>query len=235
MTRPRLTWVHVALLIFSSVVFATLIGLGTWQVQRLAWKQDLIAQVNARAFAAPIVAPTGAAPAYLNVTTTGRYAHDDSLLIKAVTDFGPGFWVMTPLETEAQTLWVNRGFVPTGLPQSDWINPAEEQVITGLARLPVADGTWLETNDPVLNRWFSADLPAMSAHVGRTTNTAYYIDAAHTGDPTAYPRGGLTKIAFRNSHLSYAITWYVMAALMLGGIVFAVWDHRRPADTTDQL
>ncbi|MEM9341619.1 MAG: SURF1 family cytochrome oxidase biogenesis protein [Pseudomonadota bacterium] len=225
MTRP--VWVNIAALGFAGLTLAALLALGTWQVQRLSWKNNLIAQVEARAFSAPVPAPAEAAPEYLRVTTHGTYRHDLSLRVKAVTEIGPGWWVMTPLETPDQTLWVNRGFVPTGLPETDWLTPKGPVDITGLARTSKPDGTWLEKNDPAANRWFSADLPEMSATSGITATTGYYIAADHTGPPAAFPRGGLTKVTFRNKHLSYAITWYAMAALLVAGLTYAIRNRRR--------
>lgn len=233
MTRTRPNWLNVLLLAASAVVFVTFLSLGTWQLKRLAWKIDLIAQVESRAFAAPVDAPLGDTPAYLNVTVTGAYVQGSALRIKAVTDIGPGSWLMTPFRTDTQTLWVNRGFVPTGSTPTDWATPDAPVTITGLVRLPVPDGTWLEKNDPASNRWFSADLDAMSEHAGLTTNTAYYIDAVHTGAPAAFPRGSMTKLTFRNTHLSYAITWYAMAALLAAGIGYVIWDQSRKSSNED--
>ncbi len=227
MTQTRAPWVNITLLGLAALVLTVLVGLGTWQVKRLAWKQDLIAQIEARAFAAPVPAPTGAAPAYLNVTITGRFDHSQSLRIKAVTEIGAGFWIMAPLTADTQTVWVNLGFVPTELNVSNWVLPEGPHILTGLARLPIANGTWLEKNDPSTGRWFSPDLEAMSAHMGINTNTHYYIDAARADSDVSFPRAGLTKLTLRNTHLSYALTWYAMAALLLGGVVYAVADHRR--------
>ena len=223
MTRPA--WVNAAALGFSGLVLIALLALGTWQVHRLEWKTNLIEQVEARAFGDPVAAPMNGAPEYLRVTTTGTYRHDLSLRIKAVTEIGPGSWVMTPLETPDQTFWINRGFIPTGLPEADWLSPEGTVTVTGLARESVPGGTLLEANDPEANRWFSADLPVMSAQAGLDA-ADYYIAADHTGPSAAFPRGGLTKVTFRNKHLSYAITWYAMAALLVGGLVYAIRSSR---------
>ncbi|MDA9208468.1 SURF1 family protein [Octadecabacter sp.] len=227
MTQTRAPWVNITLLGLAALVFAVLVGLGTWQVKRLAWKQDLIAQIEARAYATPVPAPIDTAPAYLNVTISGRFDHSQHLRIKAVTDIGAGFWIMSPLMSDAQTIWVNLGFVPTALNIDQWVLPQGPQTLTGLARLPIANGTWLEKNDPQTDRWFSPDLTAMSAHLALDANTAYYIDAARAENATSFPRAGLTRLTLRNTHLSYALTWYALAALLLGGVIYAIADHRR--------
>lgn len=231
MTQKRPLWVDVLLLTLSGIVFLALVALGTWQLQRLAWKLDLIEQVEARAYADPVPAPLGDAPDYLRVTATGTYQHDQSLQIKAVTELGPGFWVMTPLVTPDRTLWVNRGFVPTGLDRAERAAPTGQQTVTGWVRASRPDGTWLEKNDLTADRWYSADIPVMSQQAGVTNAAPYYVDAE--GPQTGWPRGGLTKLTFRNSHLVYAVTWFAMAALFLFGIVYVVLERRKPAIETD--
>ncbi|MDC0116005.1 SURF1 family protein [Octadecabacter sp.] len=228
MTSKRPLWVDVLLLTLSGIVFIALTALGTWQVQRLGWKLDLIEQVEARAYAAPIVAPYQDAKEYQRVTVHGSYLHGETLRIKAVTELGPGFWVMTPMTTDNQTIWVNRGFVPSGMNQTEWTAPNSPQFVTGFVRLPIPDGTWLEKNDPVSGRWFSADIPMMSARADLINVAAYYIDAV--GPQTGWPRGGLTKLTFRNTHLTYAITWYAMAALFAFGIGYVIRERRNGPD-----
>ena len=84
----------------------------------------------------------------------------------------------------------------------------------------------LEKNNPAAGRWFSADLPVMSAQASMET-AGYYIAADHAGPPAGFPRGGLTKVEFRNKHLSYAITWYAMAALLVRGLAYAIRARHR--------
>jgi surfeit locus 1 family protein len=207
------------------VVFATLVSLGVWQIQRLSWKLDLIAQIEARAYGEPVPAPIGPAPEYLHVTASGTYTHDQSLRIKAVTALGAGYWIMTPLQTAQQTIWVNRGFVPTGTPSVDWTAPSGPQVVSGLARLPKSNGTFLEKNDPAQDKWFSADLAAMSERHDVKANLQYYIDAEQAGPAEEWPRAGMTQLHYRNSHLSYALTWFAMAALLLVGLFVVLRHH----------
>ena len=99
--------------------------------------------------------------------------------------------------------------------------------VRGLLRLSEPGGTILESNDPKAGRWYSRDVDAFS----RTTNlpppAPYFIDADHIGDPTAWPRGGMTIIQFRNNHLQYALTWYAMALLLTAGMIYLVWLAKR--------
>lgn len=217
----RPVWVDATILLLAGVMFVSMIALGNWQMRRLAWKLDLIESVQTRAFGDPVPAPQDAAPEYLRVFATGTFAHDQSLRIKAVTEIGPGYWIMTPLMTDGMILWINRGFVPNTLEQGAWQLPQGQQRVTGLVRLDQPGGTLLERNQPDTGRWVSADLSEMSRAAGlENAQTAYFIDSEATG--ADWPRGGLTRLTFRNTHLVYALTWYAMAALFFVAMGYVI-------------
>lgn len=225
---------------FLLVLVAVFLALGTWQVQRLFWKRDLIARVESRVHAEPVPAPGRAAWAavsrerdeYRRVTATGLFQHDRTVLVQAVTERGAGFWVLTPLRLpDDATVLVNRGFVP-----ADRRDPAERVgselaagpvAVTGLLRLSEPGGGFLRTNDPAGDRWFSRDVAAIAAAKGLFEVAPYFIDADATPNPGGLPIGGMTVVAFRNSHLVYALTWYALAAMSAAGVWHA--QRRRPA------
>ncbi|MFC3629175.1 SURF1 family protein [Paracoccus angustae] len=219
-----------ALLAAVGAVFLVLMALGIWQVQRLAWKTDLIARTEARLAADPVPAPgpaewaglTGEGAEYRRVTATGRYVPDSDVLVQAVTERGAGFWVMTPLATdEGWTVLVNRGFVASGR-RDDRPLPEGSQTVSGLLRMSQPDGAFLRANDPAAGRWYSRDTRAIAATLGLPEVAPYFIDADRAA--AGQPIGGLTVVAFRNSHLSYALTWFAMA----GGLaVLTVYALRR--------
>lgn len=214
-----------------SVLMAAFIALGTWQVQRLFWKLDLIARVDARVHAEPLAAPIPADwpgisadnDEYRRVTTAGTFAHDKEVLVQAVTERGAGFWVLTPLVSDDHTtILINRGFVPSD--RRDVSERADGQIlgpvrITGLLRMTEPDGGFLRSNDPAAGRWYSRDVGAIAKAKGLTNVAPYFIDADATPNPGGLPVGGLTVIGFRNSHLVYAATWYVLAVMSAAGIV----------------
>lgn len=222
---------------FLLVLVAVFLALGTWQVQRLFWKLDLIARVESRVHADPMPVPARAEwPAvsreedeYRRVTATGLFQHDKTVLVQAVTERGAGFWVLTPLLLPDETaVLVNRGFVP-----ADRRDPAARVAselaagpvtVTGLLRLSEPGGAFLRANDPAADRWFSRDVAAITAAKGLSGAAPYFIDADATPNPGGLPVGGLTVVAFRNSHLVYALTWYALAAMSAAG-AWAV--HRR--------
>jgi surfeit locus 1 family protein len=210
------------------VLTGCLLALGTWQVSRLMWKRDLIAQVEQRAHAAPVEAPaatewpsltTPALYEYRRVHVSGTFRHQDEVQVYTVSDLGPGYWVLTPLQqADGSLVIINRGFVPTDKrdpsmrPQSEMTGPID---ITGLMRAPETGGLFLRTNDPANNRWYSRNI-AQIAQTKALVNTApFYIDADATPNPGGLPVGGKTVLAFPNNHLSYAITWYILAGMMV--------------------
>lgn len=212
-----------------AVLFA---GLGVWQVQRLAWKTALVAQVEAR-LAAPAVSapppgagPPSAADAYRVVTARGVFRHDRETLVQAVTVLGPGWWVMTPLEeTRGFVVLVNRGFVPADRAgDRRWRRPQGAVAVTGLMRLSEPGGGFLRANDAAADRWRSRDVAAIAGARGLSGPAAGYFIDARAGAAPEWPRGGLTVVRFRNSHLTYALTWFVLALMAALGAARVLWD-----------
>lgn len=225
MTRPRRpAWALGALAVLALALFVGLVALGTWQVQRRAWKHTLIAQVDARVHAQPTAAPGPAAwptvtaekDAYRRVTVRGTYLNTRETCVQATTALGGGYWVLTPLRTDhGHTILVNRGFVP---PEKRTRHGRIEGVttVTGLLRTTEPGGGFLRRNDPAADRWYSRDTAAIAAAKGLPNVAPYFIDADATKAPDA-PVGGLTVIAFPDNHLVYALTWYGLALMVLGG------------------
>jgi len=227
--RPRL-W----LTVLSLAAFALLIALGVWQIERRAWKLALIDRVEQRvhAPAQPIPSPaawpavSAASDEYRHVTVSGRFLHDRETLVQAVTEEGPGYWVLTPLQRGDGTLvLVNRGFVPSerrdaSTRQSG--NPNGQVEITGLLRMTEPKGGFLRNNVPQHNRWYSRDVAAIAAARGLHDVAPFFIDADAGSQTTGGPISGLTVISFPNNHLIYALTWFALA-FMLAGKLFVTF------------
>lgn len=208
-------------------------GLGIWQVQRRSWKLDLIARTEERLRAAPVAAP-GAAdwPAitpqrdeYRRVSLQGRYLDAAETLTMAVTERGPGFWVLAPFRTDAGfTVLVNRGFVPEGqrAPEDRRNATSGETRLTGLLRPSEPGGGFLRTNDPAAGRWYSRDVAAIALARQLGPVAPYFVDADATAEPGPLPQGGMTQTAFRNTHLVYALTWFCLALMSAGAVAYLV-------------
>lgn len=222
-----------------AVLFCGFVALGSWQVKRLAWKLDLIERVNHRVNAAPIVPPAkeqwarvGVNDEYMHVCINGEYLHDHETYVQAVTERGPGFWLITPLRNADSTIvLINRGFItaeqksPTS---RDKAQVADVVKVCGLLRLTEPGGGFLRHNDPTQAHWYSRDVVsiAVTQYLTMQNVAPYFIDADATPNPGGVPVGGLTVIRFHNSHLVYAFTWYGLALLTLvAGII--VLRHRK--------
>lgn len=218
----------IVVILMTVILTGLLLALGTWQVKRLSWKLDLIAQVEQRAHAAPVDAPAPSEwgsltdPAtyeYRRVRLTGIFRHQDEVQVYTVSDLGPGYWVLTPLQRDDGSLViVNRGFVPSDKrdPSTRLAGelPASVEVV-GLMRAPETGGLFLRTNDPANNRWYSRNIAQIAEANSLGAVAPFYVDADATPNPGGLPIGGKTMLTFPNSHLSYAITWYILAAMTI--------------------
>jgi surfeit locus 1 family protein len=233
-----LLWPAVMTLI--GVVF--LVALGNWQMRRLAWKEGLIAAIAERAHAAPIsladAEQRGGDVEYLRVKATGKLLNDRELDFYAFDEqAGVGWHIVTPLQlADGSIVFINRGFVPDELKDQakrQEGGPAGEVEIVGLARKPETPGAFTPPNDAGKNVWYWRDIPAMAATAvpgDKASVAPFVIDAELEPRPSGgWPRGGVTRLELPNRHLEYALTWYGLAAALLGVFAaFAVTRWRQP-------
>jgi surfeit locus 1 family protein len=222
---PRL-----ALALCALAAFAGFFALGTWQLERRAWKLDLIERVDQRVRAPAIDAPgpgqwqrvNRADDEYRHVRASGRFLHERETLVQATTELGSGYWVLTPLRmADGRTLLVNRGFVSPAQQKERAARRGGEEAgavtVTGLLRMTEPRGALLRDNDPGADRWYSRDVQAIATARGLYNVAPYFVDAAKDQDPALapdHPVGGLTVITFHNTHLVYAFTWYALALMV---------------------
>ena len=211
------------------------LGLGCWQIQRLFWKEGLIAARAAGVAAPPAAAPQDEAAArgmeFHRVIDEGVLLNDKEIFVGATSDGGVnGYQILTPLrEPGGRIVFINRGFIPAELRDRTKRmtgEPTGPVRIAGLLRLPPASrpNWFLPDNRPDLNYWFWVDLPAMAAADKLDRVAPFYIDADATPNPGGWPQGGVTRLALPNNHLQYAITWFSLAVAM---VVIYVLFHRR--------
>ena len=232
------TTTKIVVVLLAAILFSGFCALGYWQVERRAWKLDLIERIDARVHGDAVAAParddwenvTRARDEYRKVRVTGTYRNDLESQVYTATDYGAGYWVLTPLMRDDGTIiMINRGFVPTEkrAPDTRPEGMVEGEVtVTGLLRINEPVGTFIRDNVPSEERWYSRDVKAMATKRGLdATNVApYFIDGDGAENPAKLPLGGLTKIRFPNNHLTYALTWFGMALLTL----VAAWIVLRP-------
>jgi len=223
--------------VFTVPVVLLCLGLGFWQIERLFWKRELIAQRQAAVAAAPVNAPGSLEEArgleFHHVTDEGVFLHDKEIFLGATSEAGRnGYQVLTPLrEDGGRIIFVNRGFIPAELkdPAKRGDGRASGRVqVRGLLRLaPAAKPAWfLPDNRADLNYWFWVDLHAMAAADQLDRVAPFYIDADATPNPGGWPKGGVTRLELRNDHLQYAITWFSLAVALV--VIYFLYRRRNP-------
>ncbi len=235
-------------LIAAALGLALLIGLGTWQLQRRAWKEGLIAQITARTTQTPVDLSeaeqrwtAGEDIEYLRVGVTGRYIEGRDNYYFTTGPGGPGYQVYAPFRSEAgRTLLVNRGYIPAAIVPKDadatLPRPAGDVTLTGLVRASEEPGLFGGEPPPEGRNgpWLFRSLSGMSS-VARIRDVVspklmvpFFLDLERdTANPDAYPRGGTTRLTLPNRHLEYALTWYGLAATLAVVTGFFLVSRRR--------
>lgn len=244
----RKTGVSVLLVVLSLGALAALLALGTWQVQRLHWKEGLVATIDARIASEPRpladiqaqLTTTGDID-YWPVTVSGEFRHEGERHFFATHKGRSGYFVYTPLQLDGgRFIFINRGFVPFELKEPEARPEGQvegRQTITGLARnrLDAKPSFIMPDNDPSKNVFYWKDLDAMAGTSGVGVLEDYlpfFIDADDAPNPGGLPVGGVTLVDLPNNHLQYAITWYGLAAALVAVLGAWLWRQCR-ARVTD--
>ncbi|MFC5759456.1 SURF1 family protein [Rhizobium sp. GCM10022189] len=223
---------------------AILISLGTWQVERLHWKEGLLADIAARRAAAPVpladieaLAAKGGDIEYRTVTATGRYVNNKERHFFATWRGQTGYYIYTPLQlADGRYLFVNRGFVPFENKEPEMRMQGQltdQQTVTGLARarLP-AKPSWLVPDNDVAKNifyWKDLDVMASSVDLDKASIVPFFVDADSTPNPAGLPIGGVTQVDLPNDHLQYAFTWYGLAAVLVVVVAISWFRPRKGA------
>jgi surfeit locus 1 family protein len=217
--------------LFAIVGFAILISLGVWQLERKSWKENLIATLNARVTAPPHAlppSPTQDADEFSRVRLRGAFVAGQSALVYTAGSAlrpdisGPGYWVLSPLRTpDGKTVVVNRGFVAE---KSAPPPPPGDVELTGALRWPDDDSLFTPPDEPQNNVWYRRDPAAIAVAKGWGQVAPFFVEQDAPQLANA-PRAGPLVVKLRNSHLGYAITWFGLAATLLG--VYLVWLRGR--------
>ena len=244
--RSRRSWT--GLLLPAVLAFAVLVGLGTWQIQRKAWKEGLIASLTERLAGPPRALPAPADWPNLDPATDEYrrvefkavfdYAHE-ALVFGAGSAFrpdvsGPGYWVFTPARlADGGLVIVNRGFVPEGR-QDPKTRPDGQTpgaiALVGAMRWP--DGRhWFTPNDePAHNLWFARDPQAIATAKGLGPVAPFFVEEETPVPPGGLPQPGKLVVTLPDNHLQYALTWFGLAAVLVGMFVAWAFSSRKEAD-----
>jgi surfeit locus 1 family protein len=210
--------------IFAVIMTAILVGLGVWQLERLTWKENLIATVSGHMTAAPISLDMAKRLSaddvqYRKVALSGHLdnAHENFVFTTDING-DPVYHVLTPfILDDGRTLMVDRGEIPQNLisPQNRKALEGPTKII-GVWRVPDAPGYFTPAPVAAKHIWYSRDLKGMAAADHVALAAPVVIEADATPNPGGWPKGGQTVVDFPNNHLSYAITWFGLAAGLIG-------------------
>jgi len=244
-TRGRLRADLAVPMLFVLSAVVTFISLGTWQVERKAWKEALIATLDQRLSAAPTTLPPRelwatldrAVDEFRRVRFSAAFIPGTQALVYTAGSAlrsempGPGYWVFALARlAKGDLVAINRGFVPEHHKDSE--TPADFSAsvdMVGPMRWPEMRGYFMPKDDPAHNLWFVRDHLATAAAKGWQQRggqlAPFFIDLERLAPSDGLPRPASTGVNLRNAHLQYAITWYGLAGAVT--IMFAVWLRNR--------
>jgi surfeit locus 1 family protein len=224
-----------------------LLGLGTWQLERKAWKEGLIAALAARTSAEPMPLPSPErwsalkpeSDEFRRVTFPATFASGREVLVYGSGSSvrpdvsGPGYWVFAPAELAGgAVVVVNRGFLPEGQQDPKTHTPPAGRVdLIGALRWPEPRGWFVPNDDPARSLWFARDPFAMARAKGWGNVAPFYVELESSTGPL--PRAGRLTPTLRNEHLQYALTWYGLAVVL--AVMFALWLRSRRRDEQGQV
>lgn len=206
------------------ILTVILIGLGVWQLQRLQWKLALIAEVNGHMKAAPVSLDVALKmnaddAQYRRVALLGRFDNAREAYVFTTDAQGaPIYHVLTPFETgDGRTMMVDRGLIPKDRLDPATRTPVEgETKLVGVWRVPDAPGLFTPAADTAHRIWYARDVKDIAAADHLRLAAPVLIEADAAPNPGGWPKGGQTVVSFRNEHLSYAVTWFGLAAGLIG-------------------
>lgn len=216
------------LLIFGVAGLAILVSLGVWQVQRLAWKQGVLAEIESRISAEPVGLPdtiSADAEKYLPVTITGDMEPGEIHVLVSVKQVGAGYRIIQSFSTAERTILVDRGFIPTTAKDAERRNGP--MTIIGNLHWPDEIDSYTPEPDIDDNIWFARDVPNLAAALG--AEPVLLIARSET-DPGITPLP-VDTAGIPNDHLQYAITWFGLALVWAAMTGYFLWRNRAPSES----
>ncbi|MGE5163012.1 MAG: SURF1 family protein [Sphingobacteriales bacterium] len=229
--------------IFALAGVAILCGLAAWQLDRKAWKENLITTLNTRLTGAPGDLPPRAS--WRSLRETDQEFHrvafpaefldgEEALVYTAGSSLrpdvkGPGYWVFAPARLAGgSVVLVNRGFIPVD--RKDPATRTEGAMhgsidLVGVIRWPETRGAFTPADDPKNNVWYLRDSNAIATYKKWLTAAPFYIDQEAPVPEGGWPKPGKLEVHLPDNHLQYAITWFGLALALAG--VYVLWVTRR--------
>ncbi|SMX43928.1 SURF1 family protein [Actibacterium lipolyticum] len=215
--------------LFGIFGMAILIGLGVWQLQRLEWKEAVLADIDSRIGSAPVAIPAMPDPdadRYLPVEAVGTFIGEELRVLASVKLVGAGHRLVSAFETDGRRVLVDRGFLP--LQTDAGTRPDGAVTVVGNIHWPDEIDGFTPAPDLENNLWFARDVAAMANALG--TEPVLIIARDITPRSAAITPMPVNSAGIPNDHLSYAITWFSLAFVWLGMTALLLWRIRRKTD-----
>ena len=207
---------------------AFLVWLGVWQMQRMVWKQDILARMEAEMVAAPVAVPPDPDPdsdKYRPVAASGTIGGDEILVQSSLKAVGPGYRVIAPFDIGARTILIDRGFIR----HTDRDRPRAARDVMVIGNLHWPDEVDGFTPDPDGRLWFARDVPSMAAELG--AEPVLLVVRRTDEDPLDVTPLPVDTVGIPNNHLQYAVTWFLLAVVWAGMTAFLVAQQRRSRES----
>ncbi len=227
--KPKPLWLGA---VFVALGLAILVGLGAWQLQRLRWKEDLLSHIDRlqHAAPAPLQRLLGEPPAKLDFMRVQLdcpgLERAPAVRLYALEDGQAGDRLITACRAGAYSILVDRGFLAPG----DAVAPGREELtaqVIGVLRIPAARNLFTPPNDAAKGHWYSRDVPAMAAALGAKDPAPVMLMLESPAPVGGGPRPAALPTEISNRHLEYALTWFGLAAALVG-VYVAMLLRRRP-------
>ena len=193
---------------------AILVSLGIWQVQRLAWKEGILADIESRIEATPVLLPASPDPAkdaYMPVEVTGMLGASYLQVLVSKKNVGAGYRIIRPMLLESSSILIDMGFVATDDAAGLKFEEGPPLTIVGNLQWPQEVDKFTPAPDLENNIWFARDVDAMAEALGTRPVLVVRRDAPQLGGPLS-PMP-VDTAAIPNDHLQYAITWFSLALI----------------------
>ena len=205
---------------------AVLLWLGQWQLDRLVWKEGILAEIEAKISDAPVALPLEPDPEadkYRAVALTGRFGEGVQRVLDSQKKVGPGYQIVSPFRTEeGRTVLVDRGFVRIETPLTP--PPAGTVTVTGNLHWPDDRTSSTPENDLDENIWFARDIPQMAGILETEPTLVVARDVPGSLAVTPLP---VTTENIPNDHLQYAVTWFSLAVIWVVMTGYYIYRSRK--------
>lgn len=205
---------------------AILVSLGLWQLRRMDWKEDMIAQIQSRIGGAPVALPASLDPSmkYLPVLVSGQTTGQEIDVLSGTREQGGGYQVVSGFVTDdGRRILLDRGFVDQDHKRDP--RPATRLEVAGNLHWPDEKGSATPEPNLTENIWFARDVPAMAKALG--TEPVLVVAAEIRGDAQGIMPIPVAIEGIPNNHLSYAAQWFMIAVAWAGMTVALIWRIRQ--------